>query len=381
MKRVALRDVAEFVNGRAFKPEDWGTQGYPIIRIQNLTGSNDVVNYYNGEFDQKHLITKNDILISWSASLGVYVWHGKDSILNQHIFKVSPKRGVDRNYFYFAALSVLDHMKSQVHGATMQHITKDPFESTEIPLPPLPEQQRIAALLSKADRLQRLRRYALEMSEGYLQAVFVQMFGDPVTNPMGWDFVELEEFLNFLTSGPRGWAEYYSNTGARFIRSFDVQMNFISETDKMFVNAPHNAEAKRTIVRPHDVLLTITGSKIGRVSAVPESIEEAYVSQHVAILRLKDTIDPQYLSMYLSLDRGGQRQIEQLQYGQTKPGLSLDNIREFAVLYPPLQRQKQFVEVMHKHERLRHQQREALRQAEHLFQTLLARAFEYAGRG
>ena len=88
MKLVKLKEVADFINGRAFKPEEWGDQGLPIIRIQNLTGSSRVLNYYSGVVDEKYLVKRGDILISWSASLGVYIWEGDDAILNQHIFKV-----------------------------------------------------------------------------------------------------------------------------------------------------------------------------------------------------------------------------------------------------------------------------------------------------
>ena len=89
--------------------------------------------------------------------------------------------------------------------------------------------------------------------------------------------------------------------GARFIRSLDVRMNSISDEDAVFVKPPNGAEADRTRVNPDDVLLTITGSRIGRVAPVPERLKGAFISQHVAILRLKPGILPEFLSMFLSL--------------------------------------------------------------------------------
>jgi type I restriction enzyme S subunit len=260
-------------------------------------------------------------------------------------------------------------------GAGYPAVTDNNILESEIPLPPLDEQKRIAATLSKADRLRRLRRYARELSDGYLQSVFLEMFGDPVSNPRGWPMHKLGKHLTFITSGGRGWAKYYAPTGDRFIRSLDVQMNRISDSDTVYVKTPNNAEAERTQVQPGDVLLTITGSRIGRVAPVPDSIGKAYISQHVAILRLDSKLRPDFLSMFLSLGQGGQLQIQQLQYGQTKPGLGFQQIRSFKVPIPPLDYQQKFARIVHKYERLRALQRESARQAEHLFQSLLDRAF------
>jgi type I restriction enzyme S subunit len=177
----------------------------------------------------------------------------------------------------------------------------------------------------------------------------------------------------FVASG--GWADYYAPEGTRFIRSLDVRMNSISDEDAVFVKPPNGAEADRTRVARGDVLLTITGSRIGRVAAVPERLNGAFISQHVAILRLNAGLLPEFLSMFLSLDTGGQRQIARLQYGQTKPGLNLDQIREMRVPVPHVCHQQRFLELVQRMERLRAVQCEALRQAEHLFASLLHRAF------
>jgi type I restriction enzyme S subunit len=261
-------------------------------------------------------------------------------------------------------------------GATFAEINKELFESVQVPYCDLPEQRRIAGRLEQADRLRRTRRYALELADTILPAAFLELFGDPTTNPLGFPIAELGDFLSFVTSGSRGWAEFYVPDGARFIRSLDVRMNNISDEDAVFVKAPNSAEADRTRVKPADVLLTITGSKIGRVAPVPERLNGAFISQHVAILRLKAGLLPEFLSMFLSLDTGGQRQIARVQYGQTKPGLNLDQIREFHVPVPPLCRQQHFLELAAHVERLHTVQREALRQAEHLFASLLDRAFK-----
>ena len=87
MEHKKLGDIATYVNGYAFKPEDRGTKGLPIIRIQDLTGNSYDLGFYNGEYPKKIELNNGDILISWSASLGVYEWNRGKALLNQHIFK------------------------------------------------------------------------------------------------------------------------------------------------------------------------------------------------------------------------------------------------------------------------------------------------------
>jgi type I restriction enzyme S subunit len=271
--------------------------------------------------------------------------------------------------------TVLQRIEDATPFVTVKHLSSEDLKDEVIALPSPSEQKRIGRILEQADRLRLIRRYALELGEPFLPAAFVNLFGDPDVNPNEFRITGLGEYLSFVTSGSRGWAEYYVPQGTRFIRSLDVRMNHIAATNAVFVNPPDGAEADRTRVKAGDVLLTITGAQVGRVAPVPKRIEGAFVSQHVSILRLKKGISPIFLSMYLSLESGGQREINRLQYGQTKPGLNLQQIREFQILAPPLAIQQEFEAIVERYERLLSVHREALRQAEHLFQTLLHRAF------
>jgi type I restriction enzyme S subunit len=293
-----------------------------------------------------------------------------------HVLRAT-KRVIPEWLFYFWRFPPTRKLAAvnMTGSAGQKRVPASFLETADIPLPEMSEQRRIARRLEQADRLRRTRRYALELTDTFLPAAFLELFGDPTTNPLGLPVVELGDFLSFVTSGSRGWADYYVPEGARFIRSLDVRMNNISDEDAVFVKPPKGAEADRTRVKPADVLLTITGSRIGRVAPVPERLNGAFISQHVAILRLKAGLLPEFLSMFLSLDTGGQREIACVQYGQTKPGLNLDQIRELRVPLPHLCRQQQFLELAKRVERLRSVQSEALRQAEHLFASLLHRAF------
>ena len=89
-----MKYIGNYVNGYAFKPEDWGSHGKPIIRIQDLTGSNDNPNYYSGTLDSKYLVQTGDILVSWAATLNAFEWNRGEGWLNQYIFKAIPNESL-----------------------------------------------------------------------------------------------------------------------------------------------------------------------------------------------------------------------------------------------------------------------------------------------
>ena len=187
IEQKRLGDIATYINGFAFKPEDRGTVGLPIIRIQDLTGNAYDLGFYAGNYPERIEINDGDVLISWSASLGVYVWDKGKALLNQHIFKVVfDKCEVNREYFVYAVRYKLKEMESKTHGATMKHIVKKDFDNTLIPFPTLEEQENIANLLDKISTIILVRQQQLQKLDELVKARFVEMFGMPGTDTKGW---------------------------------------------------------------------------------------------------------------------------------------------------------------------------------------------------
>lgn len=146
-----LKYLGRYVNGYAFKPEDWGSEGLPIIRIQDLTGSMDRPNFFSGKIDDKYLVKNGDILVSWAATLDAFVWNKGTGWLNQHIFKAIPNEDkIDYSYFFWMIKESMKNMNNDnKHGIFMQHVTLDVFNNFSIPMPPIQEQRKIAAFLER----------------------------------------------------------------------------------------------------------------------------------------------------------------------------------------------------------------------------------------
>ena len=260
--------------------------------------------------------------------------------------------------------------------AQIPKLNRKALFSFQFPLPPLAEQRRIVDILNRANGIRRLRREALAKTRQLIPALFVDTFGDPVSNPRGWPIVRLGGLLDFTTSGSRGWGKYYSDAGASFIRVQNLTRNELSLRDVAHVDPPAGAEAERTKISAGDVLLAITGAP-GLAAVAPDLVDDAYVNQHVAILRPKsDILGSTYLWGFIASTSGGQLQLGLSAYGQTRAGLGFAQIRALQCPLPPLGLQHEFASRVAGIQATIAQQERMAEASEQLVAALMAQLFD-----
>ena len=130
-----LSDLAEYINGYAFKPDDWEKDGLPIIRIEQLKNPNAPTDCYLGRLPVKNIIDNGDLIFSWSASLFLRIWENGRAALNQHLFKVVEKEGIDKIFLKLFIEFYLPELTKASHGSTMQHITRKELDRFGAPFP------------------------------------------------------------------------------------------------------------------------------------------------------------------------------------------------------------------------------------------------------
>jgi type I restriction enzyme S subunit len=161
--------------------------------------------------------------------------------------------------------------------------------------------------------------------------------------PASWSPIALGEVCNLVTSGSRGWAEFYSTSGHGFIRAQNIRFGKLRLDDLAFVNPPPKSEGSRTQVAKGDLLIVITGAGVTNPALLDHNPGEAYVSQHVGLVRPSDPQLSVWLLLCLMADAGGRTELVERAYGAGKPGLNLDNIRSLSVPLPPLAEQHRIV--------------------------------------
>lgn len=343
---VRLGDVATYVNGFSFKPADWSNKGIPIIRIQNLTGTSDVVNYYDKKYSTKYEINNGDVLISWSASLGVYEWKKGKALLNQHIFKVVfDKLVLDKRFFVFVIAEKLREMSSLVHGSTMKHITKKYFDRIEIQLPPLESQKKIATALDSANALIEKRKEQIEKLDLLIKSQFIEMFGDPVTNPKGWEKKQLSKLIVHANNGMARRGNDID--GDIVLRLVELQDGFLdySKPNRILLS---EFEKKRYLLLKNDFLFArVNGNPdyVGRCAVFHDIGEDVYYNDHIIRVRFDDSqLQGCFVSTLLNSQYGKRQMRSKIKTSAGQYTISQDGIGAIEIICPPLSLQTQFAE-------------------------------------
>ncbi|RJN40305.1 restriction endonuclease subunit S, partial [Acinetobacter baumannii] len=372
---VCLGDIADFINGVAFKPEDWGTEGKPIIRIQNLNDPSKEYNYTEREVKDANIARKGDLLVSWSASLGVYEWHGQDACINQHIFKVVPNNEkIDKTYLKRALELSIVEMESQVHGATMKHITRGKFLANKIPLPPLAEQRRIASILDQADELRQKRQQAIKKLDQLLQATFIDMFGDPVSNPKGWrsdkNLGDVADIVSGITKGRKITGK--SLREIPYLAVSNVQDKYLNLSIIKTIEASDD-EIKRYKLRQGDLLLTEGGDpdKLGRGTLWNNEVDECIHQNHVFRVRLTSKeFTPNYLNWIIGSEYGKRYFLKSAKQTTGIASINMGQLKKLPLLIPPINLQIQFDERCIKIHQIKNKLVDSCKDINNLFSSL-----------
>lgn len=295
-----VNDTGEYINGMAFKPSDWEEAGRPIIRIQNLTDPDKPINRTQKDVDQKYIVNRGDLLVSWSATLDAFIWHGEQAVLNQHIFRVVPEqRIVQADFLYYGIKQSIREMAASehLHGTTMKHINRGPFLAHPFPIPPLPEQKRIVAKLDSLTARSRRARGELDaiprLVARYKQAVLAAAFesiGQAQVRRLG-DL--LKEGLIGLV---RSKAQQSIDAGIPYVRMQHFDMDGVWNFRDLTRVQVSEVDAKRYELKPDDILFNTRNSYelVGKVAIWPEEKRGYVYNNNLFRMRFGEEVVPRF---------------------------------------------------------------------------------------
>ena len=372
-----LSAVCDISMGQAPKGDSYNAMrsGYPLI-----AGAGDFGELTPAPKKYTDAPTKlsrpGDLILCIRATIGDRNWSDKEYCLGRGVAGLRAKDAdLSQAYLWHWLDHVAPVLRTQGRGATFLQVSKGDIAALQIPLPPLDEQKRIAGILDAADALRAKRREALAQLDTLLQATFLDMFGDPVTNPMGWEMVNGGRVSRRLTVGivvkP---ACYYQPTGVPAIRSLNVRTNKIEIASLVYVSAENNeGRLKKTRVWKDDVLLVRSGQP-GTAAVVPAELDGVNAIDILILTPDQHVAHPVYLSYYFN-SAGGKRMVLGAQRGQIQKHLNVGSLRSAPIPLPPLDLQRRFAAIVESVERQKGCHGAHLAELDTLFASLQSRAF------
>ena len=379
-----LGNVATYINGRAFKPSEWETEGLPIIRIQNLTNPSAPYNFSSKLLEEKYRVKQGDLLFAWSASLGAHIWTGHDAWLNQHIFRVIPSEQVKKKYLYYFLLQVVAELYAKTHGSGMVHITKAPFMNTPIPVPALNEQERIVSkieeLFSRLDASVAELQTAKEKLKVYRQAVLKEAFDSVQANSKRVTIKSVCETIKVgIVIKP---TQYYVEQGGVFaFRNANVRRNYIEDKDWAMISQEGHQKNLKSQVHIGDVLIARSGVNLGMAATVPQKYDGYNAIDVVIAVPKKEFILSQYLAQYTNSPYGLEI-VRKNQHGAAQGHLNVKEYGNLPIFLPNIPEQYSLLKKIESRlsvcDNIKQTIDTSLQQAEALRQSILKQAFEGA---
>ena len=419
-------------------PSFWGGD-IPWLTIKDMRGrrptdAQEHITQQAVKESATNIIPPDTVITATRVGLGKVVRVPFAAAINQDLKALVVGPDLDKSYLEYWLLSIATFLESIGSGTTVKGIRLETLRQLPIPLAPLQEQREIVAELEKqfsrldeaVANLQRvkanLKRYkasvlkaavegrlveteatlarregrTYETGEQLLQRILderrakwagrgkyklpVSPFKDGLSDlPDGWTWATADQLAYLITSGSRGWGDFYSDTGVLFIRAQDIKTDALNLPDAARVDVPIDAEGTRSSVSEGNILVTITGANVTKSALVPALGELAFVSQHVALMKLCMPETAAFAFNWIISPANGRKTLESWAYGAGKPGLSLEQVRALPIALPPLAEQTRIVAEVDRHlSIIREVEAEVdanLKRAQALRQATLAKAF------
>lgn len=327
-----------------------------LLRANNIVKGKlnfrDVVYVDKNVVSADQYLKDGDILISASSGSKKMVgkaasFHSKDKCTFGAFCKVVRPHDNIKEFLriYFQSATYRREISHLALGANINNIRNEHINSLQVRVPDYRTRLQIIKVINTLQKIRDVRKQELKKLDELIKARFVEMFGDPVLNSKKYPEKALANYINFITSGSRGWSKYLTPKGkAWFLTIKNVKNSHIAINNIQSVEPPDSKEAQRTKVKEGDLLISITAD-LGRTGVVSSDIAShgTYINQHLTCIRLDtEFINPVYASYFLE-SVAGKRQFNSKNQNGVKAGLNFDAIKSLKIIIPPIKKQNSFV--------------------------------------
>jgi len=334
-----LTEVCKIQYGFPFDSSKFNnSEGMPLIRIRDIS-SGETETFTTEEYREEYVVKQGDILIGMDGEFNVAKWSGIDALLNQRVCRLLPF-DIDANYLYYFMPKILKEIEAKTPFVTVKHLSAKQLNSIVVPIPSLERQQFVAKVLCRIDEITEQRKQQLQKLDELVKARFVEMFGDPVSNPYGYEKVALSELAD-IKIGPFGsllHKEDYVENGHALVNPSHIVDGGVVPDNKLTVSDEKYSELYPYHLKNGDVVMGRRG-EMGRCAVV---VSDGYLCGTGSLLiRTKGDVTADYIQKSISFP-SFKKSIEDMAVGQTMPNLNVPIVSKFQIIKPPMEVQNDY---------------------------------------
>ena len=394
-KTVRLGDVCEILNGYAFKSDKYVDSGIRVIRITNVQKGfiedNSPAFYPITEKEtlKDYELHENDLLISLTGNVGRVALLSKEMLpaaLNQRVGCIRIR---DKNLLISYLFTFLNSDKFEsdciysARGIAQKNMSTEWLKNYLIPLPPIEVQIKIANNLNTCSKIIKKHNKQLNNFDLLIKSRFIEMFGDPVSNPMGWEVKKLGKMCSAIMNGttPKGGEQVYVENGITFLRSQNVWRNKIDLDDVAYIDEATHKSMKKSSLKKYDILMTKTGrintenSSLGRVALFLGEDDSANINGHVYLIRLEKEYNHEFVIRILTSPEYRDYIRSICVGGIDKRQVNKDHIEEFPIIQPPKELQDEYSAFVQQIDKSKFAVQKSLEKTETLYKSLMQQYF------
>lgn len=375
MKRLA--DICDIQYGYAFDSKCFTEDSsYPqLVRIRDVKRGYSET-YYSGNYPDEYILSEGDLLIGMDGEFNIARWKCSGALLNQRVCKLTTKVGTNEEYLRFAMLKSLKEIEQRTAFVTVKHLSAKELNKLELDVPELTKQDKIADTLSRLERVIEARKEELEELDELIKARFVEMFGDAVDNPMGWEKKQLQEIVTDDCTISYGIVQTGNDQeeGVPVFRPVDI-VNRIPKLEELKRTTEEiSNKYKRTILKGHEMLITVRAN-IADTCIVGKEFKGCNVGRGIVPIRTQENIMVLEFLKYLMDSKHLNDDIKSKAKGITLIQLNMEDLREVELIVPPIEQQKAFVEFAEQVDKSKVKVQKALDETQKLFDSLMQQYF------
>ena len=374
--RQKLTELCDILYGFAFDSAGFTEDSTypPLVRIRDVKRGYSETNY-SGDYQEQYVIHAGDLLIGMDGEFNIARWKSRDALLNQRVCKISAKEGTEEEYLRFALSRALREIENRTAFVTVKHLSAKELNKLELQVPSLSEQNRIAITLRRIEQLIDLRNEELKKLDELIRARFIEMFGDPETNPKSWEQVTLNDVCSSIVRGPFGSAlkkEFFVEPDETTYKVYE-QKHAIQKSSTIgtyYVTAEKYNELKRFECCAGDILMSCSGT-MGELYQLPEGCERGIINQALCKFTLNERILPIFFLVYMQQTIGD---LETKGSG-IKNIAAVSYVKAMPINLPPMKVQKLFATLVTQVDKSKAVIQKSLEEAQLLFDSLMQQYF------